>query len=100
MTKRFSNKIYIDVVETSELAKEAQALIMSMATLGAELSNTKLYSVAYDTGFDVGRVSLEQMTTLNEYLEAGGVKVELTYLGELAYLYQTMFDLLENIVEY
>ena len=99
MTKRFANKIDIDVVETSNLAKEAQALIVNMTILGAELENTKLYSVAYDTNFDAGRVSLEQMTILNEYLEAGGVNIKHTYMGELAYLYQTMFDLLENIIE-
>lgn len=98
MTKRFANKIDIDVVETSELAKEAQSLVMLMATQ-TDLENTKLYSVAYDTDFDAGRVSMEQMTILNDYLEAGGVKVEHTYLGELAYLYQTIFDLLENIFE-
>ena len=99
MTKRFANKISIDVVETSELAKEAKELIMSIAILGVALEGTKLYSVAYDVDFDAGRVSMEQMTILNEYLEAGGVDVEHTYLGELAYLYQTMFDLLENIIE-
>lgn len=99
MTKRFANKIDIDVVETSELAKEAQELIMSMTILGADLNSTKLYSVAYDVNFDAGRVSLDQMDTLNEYLKAGGIDVEHTYLGELAYLYQVMFDLLESIVE-
>lgn len=99
MTKRFANKISIDVVETGELAKEAKELIMSIAILGVALEGTKLYSVAYDVDFDAGRVSTEQMTILNEYLEAGGVDVEHTYLGELAYLYQTMFDLLENIIE-
>jgi hypothetical protein len=98
MTKRFANKIDIDVVETSELAKEAQSLVMLMATQ-TYLENTKLYSVAYDANFNAGRVSLDQMTVLNEYLEAGGVNIEHTYLGELAYLYQTVFDLLENIFE-
>ena len=99
MTKRFANKISIDVVETSELAKEAKELIMSIAILGVALEGTKLYSVAYDVDFDAGRVSMKQMTILNEYLEAGGIDVEHTYLGELAYLYQAMFDLLENIIE-
>ena len=40
---------------------------------------------------------MEQMAILNEYLEAGGVDIKHTYLGELAYMYQTVFDLLENI---